>query len=274
MSAIAARLGPRGWRLRRLSRFRWIAKARLADGMAGLRREPAAWLRYVVASPELESHSFDLGNVDELVAQTAEVLGHPAEHVRRFCEEALADPVLSARRRPTLLRRSRTPVGNRLLWYVLVRALRPALVVECGIYTGLGSLVLLRALAANRAEGAPGRLLSVDSFAGAGELVPAALHGEWERRIGLSTVEVEAGLAGRRIGMLIQDTPHTVENASQEFAIALAHADDPLILIDCSGGYCPVLQDLCAERGVAYHRFLERPTGHPLPQTGTGYALL
>lgn len=52
--------------------------------------------------------------------------------------------------------------GRRLAQYLLVRALRPRLVVEAGVDKGLGAMIICRALARNRAEGAPGDFLGFE----------------------------------------------------------------------------------------------------------------
>ncbi len=67
------------------------------------------------------------------------------------------------------------------------------------------------------------------------------------------------------MGMLIQDTPHTEENQRCEFAAALAHAADPLVLIDGSGGWAHTLNEISAERGATYHRVPVRSRNHIYP---------
>ena len=171
-----------------MSRFRWVAKYRvLRYSGAGL-LDPAS-LRYLLWDPEVESHSFEIGNVDEMVAFCVDAFDLPAEDVRRYVAEARSDPEFT-----TLLRRrtrwafdlkTQPPLAQRLLWWVLVRGQKPELIVETGIYEGLGSLVLLVAAERNRSEGGPdARVVSVDSDPRSGRLVPKHLEHRWERVIG------------------------------------------------------------------------------------------
>lgn len=75
------------------------------------------------------------------------------------------------------------------LEYVLVRAVRPAVVVETGVWRGLSSWTLLAALDANGS----GELVSIDfppldpaQQVEVGHLVPDELRGRWTLEIGPS----------------------------------------------------------------------------------------
>ncbi len=56
--------------------------------------------------------------------------------------------------------------GPRLLNYMLVRALKPRLVVEAGVENGLGAIILCAALARNAQEGFPGRFIGIEGNPG------------------------------------------------------------------------------------------------------------
>ena len=133
MKELLKRRAPRlrnAWR--RLSRFRWVAKYRVLRYSGAALLDPAS-LRYLLWDPEVESHSFEIGNVDEMVAFCADAFDLPAEEVHRHIAEARSDPELT-----TLLRRrtrwafdlkTQPPLAQRLLWWVLVRGRKPALIV-------------------------------------------------------------------------------------------------------------------------------------------------
>ena len=250
-----------------MSRFRWVAKYRvLRYSGAGL-LDPAS-LRYLLWDPEVESHSFEIGNVDEMVAFCVDAFDLPAEDVRRYVAEARSDPEFT-----TLLRRrtrwafdlkTQPPLAQRLLWWVLVRGQKPGLIVETGIYEGLGSLVLLVAAERNRSEGGPdARVVSVDSDPRSGRLVPKHLEHRWERVIGHTSDVLEDAIGGRRIGVFVHDTPHTEAAQRHEFELALLNAADPLTIVDGGGGRIPTLAGLAAERGAVLHHAVPKPAGHP-----------
>lgn len=253
---------PLWWAYRTTGRLRWRTKARLVkEAGASIHRH----LGYVLWDPEVESHSFTLANRDELAVFASQLLGVPVGRVGVVLAELDDDPELTTRLTTRLRWRcwfkNRMSFGNRELWYVLARLLRPSLIVETGIYDGLGSLVLLRALEANAQEGAPGELISVDDVAVSGELVARRLRGRWTKLTGLSSEVVEPAIAGRFVGLLLHDTPHTEQNQRAEFALGLRHAADPLVIVEGSGGHCPTLDQLAAVLGLQRHHFADRAQG-------------
>ena len=265
------------WQLRvhQLGRVRWITKYKLMRGFdanIGLRRR----LAYVLLDPETESFSFEPANEQEVVAGLAAALGRPRDELAGYAAEIRDDPELGE-----LLRRHvgwrfdvkrRQPLGSRLAWYLIARAVKPELIVETGIYRGLGSLVLLRALERNRQQGSPGELMSFDINPRAGELVRAQAREHWRRLIGSTHDLLLPALDGRRVGMLLQDTPHTAENQRFEFGAALSHAAPTLVLVDCSGRPSLALEELCAEHGGVQHRVPMRSRNHIFPGAEVRFA--
>ena len=269
---IRALIGAR--RLRWLGRGRWIAKYRLMRRYGGrLRDDPVHGLAYVLWDPELESHSYELDNEGELVAFVHELVGAAPSDAAAWIMETKDDPELTTQLARHIGMRldakRRQPLGNRVLWYVLVRATRPRLIVETGIHDGLGSLALLRALERNAEEGADGELLSIDTNPDAGWFVAERLHGRWQRVTGYTSEVLRPALAGREVGVLFQDTPHTYDNQTHEYRAALDHAADRLVLVDGGGGQSAALADLVAEHGGRRAVFYERPRHHFRPGTGT-----
>jgi hypothetical protein len=262
-------------RARALSRFRWFAKYRLMR-RTGARLRDDFWrnLAYVLWDPELESHTYDVGNLEELADFLAAELDADRDRVLGYLHEPEGDPVFNeewARRmRFRFDVKHRAQLANRLIWWGVVRTLRPELVVECGIFNGVGSLVLLRALERNRAEGSAGELVSIDSDPTMGWAVPEALEEHWTTVEGFTSEVLEETIAGREVGMLIHDTPHTYENQTLEFSAALRHPGERLVLIDSSGGQTPALEEICASEGGRYRYFRERPRDHFYPGNGSG----
>ncbi len=260
--------------LRRTSRLRWLTKRSiLAKYGVVLREQPKMYLRYLLWDPEVESYSYEIANDDELCAFGAAHFGITLEAARGYVAEARTDPELTVRLTRRLRWRfdvkHRLPVGNRLLWYLAVRATKPALVVETGIYEGLGSLVLLRALARNADDGVDGRLISVDIDPKSGFLVAPRLRDRWTKLTGFSHHELERAIGpAERVGLLLQDTPHTEANQRWEFDFALRHAAPRLVLVEGSGGYCPTMGDLAERLGVELLHFREQPLDHFYPAPG------
>jgi hypothetical protein len=238
-----------------VDRFRLITKFRLARRVRrSLLAEGMLGLRYVLFDPELESHTYELANTDEIASMLAEAFSASESDARKYMEEGAEDPDLSTalnrRVRWRLDSKRRLPLGNRAVWYAIVRLAKPGLVVETGIRSGLGSLALLCALRRNAAEGHDGELISVDRDPTAGWLVPSHLRPLWSQLVGTGTEVLPAALSGRTVGCFIHDTVHSYENQRDEFAIAVEHADDPVVLLDSGGGQTAALEEICRASGV------------------------
>lgn len=271
--------GERGIRAaRRLDRFRPLLKARrVREEGARFRDDPLTVARFVLLDPETHSYSYYLANVGELVEFCARLLDAERATLEGYVAETRSDPELNERLRSRTRWRidskSRMPLGNRLLWYLLVRATKPRLTVETGIFDGLGSLMLLRALQRNAEEGADGRLVSIDIEPGAGWLVPERLAGRWEKIEGDIFEDLEPALGGRPVDVLIHDSVHTEAFQRFEFELALRQAEVRLYVIDQSGATAPLLSSLATERGGRHSYFQEQPARHFYRPPGTSVAV-
>lgn len=254
-----------GWR--RLSRFRWIAKYRVVR-YSGAPLLKLSSIRYLLWDPEVESHTYEIENVEEMIGFCARAFQLPEGDVRRYMAEAQVEPeftsLLRARTRWAFDVKTQPPLAQRLLWWVLVRGRKPAVIVETGVYDGLGSLVLLVAAQRNEQEGGPRtRVIGIDSDPRAGRLVPPNLRERWEFVVGYTSDVLEGAVADAKIGVLIHDTPHTEEIQQFEFGLALRHADDPLTIVDGSGGKVPTLAEMAAGRGVEVFHATPVAEDHP-----------
>ena len=91
--------------------------------------------------------------------------------------------------------------------------------------------------------------------------------------VGTTQETLEAVVDGKRVGMLIQDTSHTYENASFEFGVAVAHAADILVLLDSGGKVSPALPEACQGRGIIQH-FQDQPRNHFYATRGTDVGVI
>jgi hypothetical protein len=234
-------------------------------------------MRYVAVDPELENFTYDIANREELVRILADVLRVDRDVVAGYVAEADGDPSVArpTRGRPHLRWRYKRELhpGRRLGWYVTARTLKPELIVETGIHAGLGSRLLLLALRRNRAEGAPGELISIDISDQTGTLVEKDLRDHWHPVFGSTYDVLGPAVAGRKVGMLIHDSDHTYECERFEFETALATASDPIALISDNAHATSALPDLAAERELPYGYFHEEPRDHFYPGAGLGIAI-
>jgi Methyltransferase domain len=263
-------------RLARLSRLRWLRKARIARSYgASLRRDPLTVLGFIVLDPEVDTFTYDLANEHELVNVTARALGIAPKRVAALFDEARDDPLLGAglarRVRWRFDFKQRVRFGRRYAWYAIARVLRPEVIVETGIKDGLGSVLLLRALQRNAAEGAPGRLVSFDLYPDKGWLVPAELRDRWQPIFASTQDALAPALGGLRVGMLVHDSDPA--SAAFEYRTALAHAAPRVALVAGTAHHSDALRALCEERGVPYHYFHDRPKRHVSPGSSTAIGI-
>jgi predicted O-methyltransferase YrrM len=265
-------------RLRRFSRLRWFEKWRIVRSYGvSVRAHPLRIAGYVLFDPEVGDFSYAIDNEEELVEFLAGALALDAAVVAGYLAETRAAPELTrelaarVRWRPDMKRR--VALGNRVAWYVLVRARKPQLVVETGVKHGLGALVLLVALERNAREGAGGRLVSFDLDPFSGWVVPERLRQSWQPVFAATSDALEPTLAGQRIDLFICDTPPGYELESFEMRAALRHAAPGAILVAGNGDRTTVLPELAAELGGDYHLFQERPRHPVFPGTGVAFAL-
>ena len=151
-------------------------------------------------------------------------------------------------------------------------AARRQLVVETGVHDGLGSLLLLRALERN--AGRLGGSCSFDinparGMAGRGR-APA-----WELRIESTRTGSGGRALARRAGPV---HPRLVAHLRARALRAVASrpaisSADGVLLTDNAHG-TRALADVCAERGLRYDEFHERPRGHFYPAARSGRASL
>lgn len=248
---------------RYLRRARWLAKAGAVRSV-GARIGPN--LRYVLLDPEPHNFTYELLNEDELAAWVASLTGSPVAGAAELLAEAREDDALAQRlvgatSNHWLWTKASPPLGKRRAWYALARTLKPALVVETGVHDGLGSLVLLRALERNAADGHPGRLVSFDVNPAAGWIVGS--DPLWELRIeatatGLAPVLERHG----PLGLFIHDSLHTYENERFELHAAAAHLSPAGVLVSDNAHATRAFEDTCADLGLECRLFRERPAGH------------
>jgi len=263
------------WRLirRATNRLRWLLKFRLMR-MYGFPVLEHPWVaaKYVLWDPEVESYTYELANESEYVAFIAPLLGVQPQQVAVWIDEAKTDPYLTRDRGFRWSAKRRLPLGNRLMWYPIARALKPKLIVEAGIHEGLGSEMFLVALSRNSSEGFPGRLVSFDIHEDTGGLVHPDLRARWTRIIESTLTGMPKALRGLEVDLYVHETPHDPQIIRGELRCALRHAAQRLAVIDSSGLIRTVLRDHCAVHGGSHHFFLDQPKNHIVRSFGMGLA--
>ena len=256
---------------------RWLIMRRQVANVRryrSVRRAPLLSARHILFNRELVNFTYQIENVDALVEMIARLLDEEPGRVADFAEELEENDILRNELRKKLTGRAdrnRTmPFGRRVGWYVLVRLLRPRLVVETGTHDGLGSAAILEALELNAAEGPAGRLISIDIDPTTGWLVPDRLRGRYEQLHG-DSVDVLGRLTGG-VDLAILDSAHVYEHEVDELALLGARAGEAMVLVSDNPG-TNSLANYAAANGLRYDVFHEQPCRHIHPGAGLGLAV-
>jgi predicted O-methyltransferase YrrM len=255
--------------LRSTYRFRYVRKAGILRHYGGSLADPAG-RRYVLTDPELDNFTYELANETELASVIAAAIGRDRDEIATYIAEAHADPLLHRLPRRPLSQKTTPHYGRRLGWYAIARALRPEVAVETGVHSGLGSVLLLRALDLNER----GVLLSFDTDPHAGWLVPESLRGRWRMVVGKTTETLGEALADRAVGMIVHDSDHSYECEHFELTTAIAHAAPEIAVVSDNSHVTTALPDVLTEAGVRPHQFRERPRDHFYPGATLGVGLV
>lgn len=269
---------------RRISRTRLAPAAVFPVRAARIARHDAHVLgrsaRWLFTSREHHNYTYDLTelNREHLVWFVAAVCPKAtAKEIRGYLEEIDGDDALRRHVLDTTSRAGRRGLadrsvryGRRIGWYALLRALRPAHVVESGVDKGLGSCVVAAALLRNAEDGSPGRLTALDINPEAGYLV----HAEpWasviDLRIG-DSLETIPGLAP--IDVFLHDSNHSVEHERAEFDLVESVLAEDAVLMSDNGAVTGVLPEVAERTGRRFLYFGEEPAGHWYPGDGIGVA--
>jgi len=244
---------------RRLNRVRWAAKLRnvrrAGSGGTATRIDK---LRYVLWAPELGDLSFDMADPEATAGFLAKALAVSTGDAFAALEEVMEDRQLrtdyARLRRPSLLPRE-LALSARGPWWVITRLRKPRLVVETGVWYGLGSAMLLRALELNAQEGHEGRLISFDPDTTGGWLVPDRLKPQWRWVRATTEDALQSSLEGQQVDFFIHDTPSNYARERAEFEAARRHAAPGAVLLSSNGENTPALRELSAEHGLPYHHY-------------------
>jgi predicted O-methyltransferase YrrM len=161
--------------------------------------------------------------------------------------------------------------ARRIGWYAIVRAKRPAHVVETGVDKGLGTCVIAAALLRNTAEGSPGTVTSLDINPEAGYLARVAPWSEVvELVIGDSIASITA--LDRKVDMFLHDSNHHAAHERREFrAVEAKLAPGGLLLTD-NVTVTNVLAEHAERTGRKFLAYRETPAKHWYAGDGIGLA--
>lgn len=235
--------------------------------------------RWLFTSREHTNYTYDLTGLNRLHLAwfVAQVCQQPVAAVRGWFDELDGDAALrghieaataaSARRG---LADRQVRYGRRLGWYAMVRARRPAHVVETGTDKGLGTCVFAAALRRNAAEGHPGRVTSIDVHPEAGYLV----RDRWAEVADLVTGDsvAQIGALSTPVDMFLHDSNHAAAHERAELQAVEPQLAAGALLLSDNATHTSVLPKHAEATGRRFLAFTERPARHWYPGDGIGAA--
>lgn len=237
--------------------------------------------KWLVGSREYTNFTYALTpeNVEDLTDFVSVVTGENSSTIKGFVEELQQDSQLrnhvenGARNLPFSDGADKTVhFARRIGWYAIVRAMKPAIVVETGIDKGLGSCVIAAALKKNHAEGVSGKLLAVDINPNAGGLIDGE-YGEFVEKI-FSDSLVAIDEMTQDVDLFIHDSDHSFSHEAAEYDRLTDHLSASSLVISDNAHDSRELREYANRVGRKYLFWSERPAGHFYPGGGIGAAYL
>jgi hypothetical protein len=244
-----------------VNRLRWIRKAQIVrQHHARIHQH----IPYILLDPEVQNFTYEIANRDELTTWLDSLFG-AGHYVAELDQDAdlMADLRRRVRWRPASKRNAW--FGRRAGWYSIVRALRPARVLETGTHDGLGSTAILAALERNGF----GELISIDPQPGTGWLVPDRLAGRWQPLRGTS-YEVMPSLG--TIDLFIHDSLHTPD--CERWELETAAALGATVLLSDNAHAANTSRMFASNQNGTFSLWREQVTRHFYPGGGIGVVIL
>jgi hypothetical protein len=229
---------------------------------------PSAW-HWLKESREVTNFTYDLEppNLRYLSALIAEITQQHYSAIESLGAEAINDERLRSHvqeiHQHPLLRQfadERLRWGRQLAYYVLVRAIKPKVVVETGVDKGLGAVTIAAALQRNQQQGFAGYYYGTDIDPNAGYLLSGEYAGFGEILLG-DSASILASFE-KTIDLFIFDSERTPEYEALEYQSVKDKLSDGAVLLSTFAHGSMALLDFALESGRQYLSFRERPMNH------------
>lgn len=251
---------------------RWIlvpyrAKTALASCMAPCYRI----LPWLFRSRELTNYTYEYSPLAQTAAVhlAALVTGKPMELMMNYAAELRNDGQLhrhvAEMTAGSAYRHFADPQfkpGRRLFYYLLVRAVKPGVVVEAGLDKGLGACIIGAALLRNAAEGSPGKYYGLTLLAEADAFLYGAPYDSHGELVMGDSVDF-LGKAGPNIDIFIHDTTNNPAHEQAQFTALQPRLAAGAIVL--STWFTERFAEFARQSDLAVLTFHETPVGHWYP---------
>jgi hypothetical protein len=232
------------------------------------------------AFKKTEDHNYYYHLKDEnylyLIHFLSTTFDRPLEEVRRYIEEIRNDQEIVSTLESNFkgnakFKDSIPGIGRRVAWYAIVRIMKPNLVVESGVYQGLGSLVISKALLKNQDSGIFGKYLGTDIDPNSGILFKDEFKTIGKIEIG-DTIEI-LGREKTLIDLYICDSDHSEEYELKEYQNLATRINNSSVVISDNSHVTRILCDWSENEKRKFFYFSEKPLNHWYPGGGIGISI-
>jgi predicted O-methyltransferase YrrM len=209
-----------------------------------------------------------------LTAGLSNILNESPDVIRKYLGEIQDDAEFKSHiagllpKHPDRYRTDQEPhVGRRMVWYAIVRAIKPEVVVETGVDQGMGAVVLCAALKRNASEGHAGQYFGTDINPLAGYF----LKGEYAKfgkiLYGDSLKSLETL---ENIDLFINDSDHSADYENAEYELVRSKLTPRAIVLGDNSHVTSELAEFSMRYGRRFVFFAEEPANHWYKGAGIG----
>jgi Methyltransferase domain len=234
------------------------------------------WIAWLFKSREDGNFTYSLTQRCQinLIAGLSTILNKSPDLIQQYLNEIQDDAEFKSHiagllpKHPDRYRSDLEPhVGRRMVWYAIVRAVKPDVVVETGVDQGMGAVVLCAALKLNASEGHTGQYFGTDINPLAGYF----LKGEYAKfgkiLYGDSLKSLETL---EKIDLFINDSDHSASYEQAEYEMVRNKLTASAIVLGDNSHVTSKLAEFSMRYGRRFVFLAEEPADHWYKGAGIG----
>jgi predicted O-methyltransferase YrrM len=234
------------------------------------------WIAWLFKSREDGNFTYNLTQRCQLnfLAGLSSILNKSPDVIRKYLSEIQEDAEFNNHiagllpKHPDRYSTDPKPrVGRRMVWYAIVRATKPEVVVETGVDQGMGAIVLCAAIKRNASEGHPGKYFGTDINPSAGYF----LKDEYAK---FGTILYEDSLksleALDKIDLFINDSDHSANYERAEYELVRSKLSPRAIVLGDNAHVTSELAEFSMLHGRRFVFFSEELENHWYKGAGIG----
>lgn len=235
-------------------------------------------VKWLTARTENSNFYYDLS--DNNRADLASTLGFAfdvsPEVFEKYFQEILLDAefrehLLSWKKKDLSMRDSSVAIGRRVVWFALVRHIRPRLVVETGVYHGVGACVIAAALRRNAEDGHQGKYVGTELNPNFGWMFSGPYREFGEIIFGDSVASLSK-LDGK-VDLFINDSDHSSSYERQEYSVIGPLLSPTAVVVGDNSHVSLELNEWSRKEGRRYLFMPEYSRNHWYRGSGIGISL-